>query len=101
MSNQVRLTLIFPPALESAVVETLASNPRTPGFTIVHAEGHGQDFANASAIEIVRGRIAQRVLWIATNDEACAELLRDLKEKVPSPQIVWWIDPLISFGRLL
>lgn len=97
----VRLTLIFPPALEPAIAEALASDPHMPGFTILHAEGHGHDFTNASPTEIVRGRIDQRVLWIVTDADEAPRLLAALRKKIPSPEIVWWIDELAGFGRLV
>lgn len=99
-SRHVRLTLVFPPALESNIVQILSSIPQAPGFTILRAEGHGHDFSNATTAEIVRGRIEQRVLWILTDDDMCTALLRTLKEQIPSTQVIWWIDALIDAGRL-
>ena len=100
-TKPVRLTLVFPPALEAAITGALASDPRMPGFTVLHAEGHGHDFTNASPTEIVRGRIEQRVLWIVTDADEPPRLLAALRKKIPSPDIVWWIDELSDFGRLV
>lgn len=98
---RVRLTLVFPPALEPAIIEALAADPRLPGFTVFTAEGHGRDFAGASPVEIVRGRMDQRVLWIVAAAEEVSTILDSLKGRVRSREVIWWLESLLDFGRLV
>lgn len=96
----IRLTLIFPPALESALSEALITAPQSPGFTLLHAEGHSSDFPHASTAEQVLGRVDRRVIWAVMNAEALHPLIRVIRERVPSHDVVWWSEPVLELGRL-
>jgi hypothetical protein len=96
----VRLTLVFPPALEGALSEALITAPNSPGFTLLHGEGHSSDFPRASTAEQVRGRIDRRVILVVVQAEALEPLIRALKQRVPSHDIVWWSEPVLELGRL-
>lgn len=100
MSDFVRLNLVFPPGLEDAVTETLSSDPSMPGFTLLHAEGHTSDFAEASAAERVRGRVERRVLWIVIEQERLETVLEVLRRHVASREVRWWAEPVMARGRL-
>lgn len=96
-----RLTLAFPPALESRVVELLLEQePPLPGFTILQGEGHGTDFARATIREQVRGRIDRRILMLVLPQARAMTLIDALRDAVPNPQTVWWLEPVLAFGRL-
>lgn len=95
-----KLTLIFPPLLEAVVTEAMHDMPGSPGFTLLHAQGHGSGFARASAAEQVRGHVERRVLIaVVANDELDGVLAR-LGEQVPAPEVVWWVEPVLRQGRL-
>ena len=64
MNDLVRLSLVFPPRLETALTEALVAGAGLPGFTLLQAEGHSSDFSTASAAEQVHGRVQRRVLWM-------------------------------------
>ncbi len=96
----VRLTLVFPTALESAITEALIEHPTSPGFTLLHAEGHGSDFQGASVAEQVRGRIARRVLWMVLRPEQSEAIVAALREQIPSHDVRWWEEPVTRHGRL-
>jgi hypothetical protein len=100
MTAFVRLTLVFPPALEEALVETLITAPQAPGFTLSHAQGHGSDFRNASTAEQVRGSIERRIAWIVIEAAALQPLIETVRERVRSPDVVWWSEPVLERGRL-
>lgn len=96
----VKLTLIFPPLLEAALIETMQAAPGSPGFTLLHAQGHGSGFARASAAEQVRGHVERRVLIAMLASEELDGVLALLREQVPSPDVVWWVEPVLRQGRL-
>jgi hypothetical protein len=97
-----RLNLVFPAALENAVTEALIEHePPLPGFTLLKAEGHGGDFANASTEECVRGRVDRRVVWIVLPQNEVAAVVAFLQSRLRSGEIVWWTEPVESFGRMV
>jgi hypothetical protein len=100
MTAFVRLTLVFPPGIEEALIETLIIAPQAPGFTVLHAEGHGSDFVHASTAEQVRGSIDRRIAWVVIESEALQPLLASIRERVRSQDIVWWTEPVLERGRL-
>lgn len=96
----VRLNLVFPPTLEDAVTEALMADPTLPGFTLLRAEGHSNDFAHASVREQVRGRVDRRVLWVVIAHARVDGLLATLRQRIASSEVRWWIEPVIAGGRL-
>jgi hypothetical protein len=100
MTAFVRLTLVFPPAIEEALVETLIGAPQAPGFTVLQAEGHGSDFLHASTAEQVRGSIDRRIVWVVIESPALQPLLETIRGRVRSQDIVWWTEPVLERGRL-
>ncbi|MGE0387543.1 MAG: DUF3240 family protein [Gammaproteobacteria bacterium] len=96
-----RLTLVFPPAVEPALLEILLDEePPLPGFTVVHAEGHGADFEHATVRERVRGRVARRMLLMVLPHARVEHLLERLRARLPSNHVTWWVEPVSGFGRL-
>jgi hypothetical protein len=100
MSSFVRLTLVFPPAIEEALSEALITAPQSPGFTLLHAQGHGSDFLHASTAEQVRGSTDRRIVWIVLESEALHPLIEVIRERVRSHDVVWWTEPVLERGRL-
>jgi hypothetical protein len=100
MSSFVRLTLVFPPGLEGELSEALITAPQSPGFTLLHARGHGSDFVHASTAEQVRGSIDRRIAWVVLEAAALQPLISSIRERVCSSDVVWWSEPVLEYGRL-
>lgn len=100
MSDWVRLNLIFPPQLETRITEVLSADPRMPGFTLLHVEGHTSNFASASDAERVRGRVARRLLWLVIPAGMKEEVLQLMRTHVDSRDLRWWTEPVLDMGRL-
>jgi hypothetical protein len=95
------LTLVYPPAAEDCIVELmLNTQPPLTGFTTWRAEGHGHDFANASARERVRGRVMRGVLSVIVARARLAALLEDIRTKAAIANLAYWVEPVEAFGRL-
>lgn len=97
----VRLTLVFPPALEARLVDgILAADPALPGFTTLAGAGHAGDLARASPREQVRGKVDRRLLVLVLPRERVAALLTELAPGLPPGQVAWWLEPVLAFGHL-
>jgi len=96
-----KLTLIYPPASETHLVEVLLnSEPAVSGFTTWEAEAHGQSFAEASMRERVRGRITRGVLMVVLPRARIELLVEEIRVKAAIADLVYWIEPVLAFGRM-
>lgn len=100
MSTHVRLNVLFPPRLETAITEAITADARMPGFTLLHAEGHTSDFGKASPAEQVRGRVQRRVLWMVLPADQVDDALDVLRAHVDSRDVRWWTENVLRMGRL-
>lgn len=96
-----KLTLIYPPASETHIVELMMnSEPPLLGFTTWNAGGHGHALSNASMREQVRGRISRGILVVVLVRARLAPLLEEIRIKAAIPDLVYWSEPVEAFGRL-
>ena len=100
MNDLVRLSLVFPPRLGTALTEALVAGAGLPGFTLLQAEGHSSDFSTASAAEQVHGRVQRRVLWMLLPRAQVDTVLAALRGQVDAQEVRWWIEPVLAMGRL-
>ena len=97
-----KLTRVFPPAAEDALVELLlASEPPLPGFTSWTADGHGMGFDNSSQGEKVRGRVRRCVLTLIAAHARNRALLDEIAARLAIPRLLYWIEPVLEVGRLI
>lgn len=95
------LTLALPQALEEEMLDLLLSHPdMAPGFTVVHGQGVGAHIELSSAMEQVQGRARRVIVQVALSQAQLPALLAILRDTLPSPQIAYWVVPLLAFGRL-
>jgi hypothetical protein len=97
-----KLTVAFPPDLEDDILECLFDMPdEVGGFSVVSAEGHGHRFERASVRERVRGRVARRILYLVLEQERLPRVLDGLRATIRSPEVAYWVEPILDFGRLV
>ena len=97
-----KLTLIYPPASEAHIIELMMnSDPPLSSFTTWAAEGLGNAFNRGSMRERVRGRITRGMLVIVLQRSRVAPLLDEIRLKAAIPDIVYWVEPVEAFGRLI
>lgn len=95
------LTLTLPCTLEEEVLDTLIANPDLArGFTVMQAQGMGVNIELASAMEQVQGRAKRVLVQVAMEQSQVETLIRTLQETLQSPQVAYWVVPLLTFGRL-
>ena len=96
-----RLNLVYPPESDNALIELLeAVDPPLPGFTTWSANGHGQGFDDASHAERVSGRVSRRVAAIVLPRTQADALLECIGEQTPIRHLMFWIEPVLSAGRM-
>lgn len=101
MSELCKLTIAAPANLEEDIVEMLLRcEPPLGGFSVVKAEGHGQNFERARTSERVRGRTARIMLQIVIARTRVDSVLDRLTTTAARTQTAWWIEPVERFGRL-
>lgn len=97
----LQLTLTFPLALEEQLLgELLELDPDLPGFTTLRAQGHGHGYAHASIREQVRGRTNRGMLLLVLTSDRAEALIAGLRLRLPVVEVVYWITPVLDFGRL-
>ena len=101
-SNLCKLTLVYPPKSEDALVNFLLDRePAIPGFTTWHGAGHGLGFDSASIAERVEGQVARRLLIVLLDPSQADTLIEDIRSALPIPHLMYWIEPVSSAGRLI
>ena len=98
----VMLNVVVPKSLEEELVDRLLeAGDLVRGFTSYPVSGHGGRMATASVSERVRGRSDRVLFQIGMARGDVEALLTRLRERVPNPEIAWWVLPIEGFGRLL
>jgi hypothetical protein len=96
-----KLTLVYPASIADDLIELImTSKPTIGGFTTFKAEGHGFDFARASVSERVRGRVERGVLMAVMPRGQASLLLETVRNALPVPHMVHWLEPVLEVGRL-
>ena len=70
----------------------------TDFLTTLAASGHGRDFASASLREKVRGRVDSTLIVTILPATDVQALLADLRQRFPTPHLVYWTEPVHAFG---
>lgn len=94
------LTLAVPKALEEEILDALLSLPTlAPRFTVVPGQGIGRHVELASTMEQVQGRARRVLVQVAMEQAQVQPLIDTLRAALPSPQVAYWVVPLLTFGR--
>ena len=93
------LTINCSPAIEDDLIDALLAIEGVTGFTVLKAQGHGPVGAMSIAEQVAgrRQRVQVQITLPATRVKNC---LRQLADALPSPDIMYWITPVLGFGRL-
>lgn len=94
-------SLSIPQDLEDEVLDALMALPAlAPGFTVVRGHGMGAHIELATAMEQVQGRARRVLVQIAMAQGQVAPLLDALRSTLRNANLVYWVLPLLAFGRL-
>lgn len=101
VTDLCRLTLVYPPAAEGALLGVLlAVEPALPGFTTWRGAGHGFGFEGASHAEKVSGQVARGIVTSIMARPLADQLLETIREQAPIPHLAYWIESVLAAGRL-
>jgi len=96
------MMLAFPLALEEQIIDFLLDHPQwVRGFSLIEAQGMGHGAGLRSAMEKVKGRAQRRLMNILLRNENVAPLVGALREEFHTPDMAYWVLPLLSFGRMI
>jgi len=102
VTDLCRLTLVYPPASEAALVSLLLNaDPPLPGFTTWRGSGHGLGFDSATHAERVSGQIDRGLLTSILSRAAADQILERIRDETPIPHLAFWIEPVLAAGRLI
>lgn len=95
------LTLALPLALEEELLDLLRQHADlVPGFSVVHGYGLGADASLTTMMERVEGRARRVFVSAVMHGRDVAPLVAHLREAFRSPEVFYWVVPLLEFGRL-
>ncbi len=95
------LTLLAPQASEDALLDLLAACPELQqGYTLVPAQGLGAGTQLPSVMEQVQGRARRVLVQAIVRQDDWPALLQKLRAQLPSPEVTYWLTPLLAQGRL-
>jgi hypothetical protein len=101
VTDLCRLTLVYPPASETALVSMLVSmEPPLPGFTTWRGAGHGLGFDHATHAERVSGQVNRGLLTSIMPRGVADRVLEQIRQETPIPHLAFWIEPVLAAGRL-
>lgn len=94
-------TLALPLALEEELLDVLRAHADlVPGFSVLQGQGVGVGASLDSAMERVQGRARRIVVQAVVRQADVALLVARLAAVMPSPQVTYWVTPLLLSGSL-
>jgi hypothetical protein len=94
-------TLELPLALQEAVLDVLLAHPQwVRGVTVHQVQGMGVQTKLVSAMEHVQGRARRVMVQALMLHSEVPSLLQALKLEMRSPEVLYWVTPVLSSGSL-
>lgn len=94
------LTLAIPVTLEEEVLDHLQTcREWVSGFSVAREEGYGRGTGLHSSMEKVRGRARRRLVTVLLAQAHAEPLIASLRGQFRSPEMAYWMSPLLAFGR--
>lgn len=95
------LTLLLPKLLEEAIVGHLLDHSEwVADFSTCDVSGHGTAGVVRSVEELVRGATRRVQVQIVMNRADAVALIETLRARLSSPEVVYWLTPVLELGRL-
>ncbi len=99
MTSDYLLRLNIPPGLEEDIVDLLLADPEIKGYQSYPIRGHGRVGAMTIA-EQVAGRRDRIQFEVVLDSGLLEQTLMKLKEAFPTPDVIYWVLPVLRSGRL-
>jgi len=100
-SSLRKLTLAFPKAVESSILDALDSlDPPLTGYSFVNGKGRGGNMQLSNVSERVHGAANVILLYIVLPQTDVDAVLEAIRASCSRPNISYWTEPVLEFGRL-
>lgn len=101
MSQQVLLHFNISARIRAEFLDHLRLVPQlVSGCTIVDAAGFGAQQHYGSALEKVLGQTHRQLVMIVLAQENVSAVLGHIRQQFTSPDIQYWLTPVLASGRL-
>lgn len=95
-----KLTIVCPQSVASPIQDAVEKLDVVSGYTVIPAEGHGHDWALASAHEQVTGTMKAVMMILILTKGAETKICETIRLACARRDIVYWVEPVEDFGRL-
>ncbi|MBY9068212.1 DUF3240 family protein [Hyphomonas sp. WL0036] len=96
-----KLTLVAPALIQVTLMDCLdAIEPALAGYTVLTGEGRGDGADLPTAAERVRGAMRVVTVLMVVPEREIAPILEAVRQACPRPNIAYWVEPILEFGRL-
>ena len=96
-----KLTLAFPKNIEASILDVLdAMEPPLQGYSFMTAKGRGPDMQLNAVSERVQGAGNIVLVKIIVPGDDIGVILETIRIKCGRPNISYWVEPILDFGRL-
>lgn len=97
----VCLTLIAARSLRDDLFDFLSEqSDLVSGFTASEAAGHGVDVRLETTAERVKGHADEILVRLVLPQDSASRLLERLRTSFAGTRLVYWMMPVIAYGRL-
>lgn len=96
-----KLTLSCPKSGAVSIIDALDDlQPALPGYTLLDGQGRGPSLDYSSASEEVQGAARIVMIIIVLPADQIDDVLSMIRESYRRPQLSYWVEPVLDFGRL-
>ncbi len=96
-----KLTLTCPKAGAVSILDALDDiEPKILGYTFIDGQGRGPHLDYVNASEKVQGAMRVVLIVMVLPEEQIESVLAMIKEVYRRPQLSYWVEPILDFGKL-
>jgi nitrogen regulatory protein PII len=96
-----KLTLTCPKAGAISILDALDDiEPNLPGYTFIDGQGRGPQLDYMNASEKVQGAMRVVLIVIILPESQIEDVLAVVKAVYHRPQLSYWVEPVLDFGKL-
>lgn len=96
-----KLTLACPRNIETAILDALDNiEPPLAGYSFMPAKGRGSNTQLMAVSERVQGAGNIVLIQLILTETDIDSVLDIIRTNCPRPNISYWVEPVVDFGRL-
>jgi hypothetical protein len=98
--NDICLHLLAAPEIEEQLLDQLLLSTVSKTFTSTKAASHGGHIQGLDPREQVLGRGDAVLIQVLLDAEDARDLIEDLRRRLPSAGVRFWLTPLLGQGQI-